>query len=246
MIKLIFESGSLKGRRMSVEEDRVTIGRAQGNDIQILDENVSRHHCVIEKRGKVWYIKDLGTTNGTFVNGLCVKEREIAPRDCIRIGEVFFTIQKSADGDEDTSIIIEDAKDGVFEEMRKGKGYNTILAETVGEAKKKDYVKILENKPPNVDTIYYLKKSFKNLGYTSAEADALVKEATGINTESFPQELVVEVQQPKYNELIVITSERIVGIQVSRLTRHQNQDYLVLDINEDPESGNVVYRLKQC
>jgi pSer/pThr/pTyr-binding forkhead associated (FHA) protein len=45
------------------------IGRATDNDVQFPDRSVSRHHCRLRKNGKAWWIEDLGSTNGTLLQG---------------------------------------------------------------------------------------------------------------------------------------------------------------------------------
>ncbi|UCC74050.1 MAG: FHA domain-containing protein [Gemmatimonadota bacterium] len=45
------------------------IGRALSNDFRLKDPSVSRHHCRIERRAADWWIEDLESTNGTFLNG---------------------------------------------------------------------------------------------------------------------------------------------------------------------------------
>lgn len=74
------------------------IGRGEDNDIQILDSKVSRKHCQIEKtRSNNFYIKDLNSTNKTFVNKTIVEDIvELRIGDIIGIGDsiLVFTDQK--------------------------------------------------------------------------------------------------------------------------------------------------------
>jgi len=66
----------------------VTIGRSDNNDIVLKNKSVSRSHAQIYRRGKRFYIRDLESTNGTYVNGKLVKERALKPGDIITLGEV--------------------------------------------------------------------------------------------------------------------------------------------------------------
>jgi serine/threonine protein kinase len=51
------------------EEVRVTIGRADENDVVLPDSSISKKHAILEKRAGRWYVEDLGSANGTFVDG---------------------------------------------------------------------------------------------------------------------------------------------------------------------------------
>lgn len=61
--------GSDKGRRIGLPEGRTTIGRSTDNDIVLTDISVSRRHITVERRDKIYYICDIGSGNGTIVNG---------------------------------------------------------------------------------------------------------------------------------------------------------------------------------
>jgi len=67
----------------------LSVGRAVGNDIAISDdEYASGRHARFEPRRDGVYVEDVGSTNGTFVNGVrLTRERRLAPGDVIRIGE---------------------------------------------------------------------------------------------------------------------------------------------------------------
>ena len=66
------------------------IGRAASVDLQLLDETVSRRHAQIRFAQGRWYIQDLVSTSGTFVNGQPVQASELRPGDAIAIGDTVF------------------------------------------------------------------------------------------------------------------------------------------------------------
>lgn len=68
-----------------------TIGRHPGNNISIPKSSISRHHAKIERSGENYSVEDLGSSNGTFVNGQPVRFLEIKNRDTITFGDVEFT-----------------------------------------------------------------------------------------------------------------------------------------------------------
>lgn len=70
----------------------ITIGRLSENDVELADPSVSRHHVRIEPRGaKVWAI-DLGSTNGTRLNGVPISESELNAGDILTVGVVVVEI----------------------------------------------------------------------------------------------------------------------------------------------------------
>src|SRR4051794_35998903 len=85
MPRLIFQSDQGK---QSLELGAVNnVGRHPESNIQLLDTIVSKQHCVIEQRGAVTVLRDLGSMNGTFINGQKVAgERRLYHGDEIRLG----------------------------------------------------------------------------------------------------------------------------------------------------------------
>lgn len=76
------------GRQLlPLDADRATIGRAESSDIVLAEATVSRLHAVVERYPTGWSIRDLGSANGTFVNGTRVLgERRLKPGDEIGMG----------------------------------------------------------------------------------------------------------------------------------------------------------------
>jgi len=71
--KLLAVSGPLKGREFHVNSDTFTIGSGRSSDLMIEDSTVSRRHCEIELVPDGYSIRDLGSTNGTYVQGVRIK-----------------------------------------------------------------------------------------------------------------------------------------------------------------------------
>lgn len=68
------------------DRSRVTVGRLQDNDVVLDDLLVSRRHAMLERRGADWLLRDLGSGNGTFVNGRRVDTAAITPADVVGVG----------------------------------------------------------------------------------------------------------------------------------------------------------------
>ena len=74
------------GARVAVGEEPVSIGRLPECDIVLSDPNVSRRHAEVRRQGTGFVVVDLGSTNGTRVNGAGVKERPVQDGDLITVG----------------------------------------------------------------------------------------------------------------------------------------------------------------
>jgi len=74
------------GRRLGVTAEPITVGRMPDCSVPLADPNVSRHHAEIRREGDRVVLFDLGSTNGTKVNGAPVQSRELNDGDVITIG----------------------------------------------------------------------------------------------------------------------------------------------------------------
>ncbi|MFO1518571.1 MAG: sigma 54-interacting transcriptional regulator [bacterium] len=79
-------SGPDKDKKMDLERKPLRIGIKEDNDFVLADKTVSRHHLMIEQRGDSFVLKDLESTNGSFINDLRVKEAYLSPGDVISLG----------------------------------------------------------------------------------------------------------------------------------------------------------------
>jgi dipeptidyl aminopeptidase/acylaminoacyl peptidase len=93
--KLTFESGPFAGRIVALPNQVVSVGRAPDNDVVVSDPATSGRHGRIEVRSGAFWISDLGSTNGTLVNGEPVIERQLSHGDLIAIGQnsIRFTLE---------------------------------------------------------------------------------------------------------------------------------------------------------
>ncbi|MFS8911191.1 diguanylate cyclase [Synechococcus sp. H60.3] len=77
--------GSDRGRTFRLGET-VVVGRSPQADVQLSDYTISRQHCQLGKEGESYLLTDLGSLNGTYVNGERVTCRVLADRDRIQVG----------------------------------------------------------------------------------------------------------------------------------------------------------------
>jgi pSer/pThr/pTyr-binding forkhead associated (FHA) protein len=86
---LLVRKGLLKGERFTVKVPVANIGRADYNDIVVDHESVSQAHAKLQLRDEVWVLSDVGSTNGTTVDGVRVEDEiPLSPGSTITIGEV--------------------------------------------------------------------------------------------------------------------------------------------------------------
>lgn len=74
---------------------KITIGRDTDNDVVVDNKLASRHHALIQKIKDAYFIKDMGSTNGTFINGTTIpadKYVKLRPGDKITIGNMNLVI----------------------------------------------------------------------------------------------------------------------------------------------------------
>jgi predicted component of type VI protein secretion system len=104
----------------------ITIGRSPEADVVVPDERVSRIHCGVRLWDGEYTVRDLKSTNGTFVNGRRVETTALKPGDVIRVGSTALAFEADEGPGANTAIR------EIGAAMDQGKGYHTILKELVG------------------------------------------------------------------------------------------------------------------
>jgi pSer/pThr/pTyr-binding forkhead associated (FHA) protein len=98
---LVVRQGPQAGMSFPLAGNQIVIGREEGMDIALQDPESSRRHALVSWRGGQFVIEDLGSTNGTFVNGVQITAPQVLnPGDSIGIGQtalVFHTTETQMD-----------------------------------------------------------------------------------------------------------------------------------------------------
>lgn len=119
-------SGPASGATCVIEMDIFSIGRENSNTLCVPDGLVSRRHCVIENGGQEPTLRDLGSTNGTFVNGLAIQEKALRHGDRISIGNSLFLFIQSEDEPQASGRVDIDLADKPLEALRRLRQEDTV------------------------------------------------------------------------------------------------------------------------
>ncbi len=85
---LVVISGPALGQRIDLADIPTVIGRSSSADVQIEHKSVSRQHCTVWREGERYFVRDLGSTNQTLVDGRGIGEAELSDGDLVTVGEV--------------------------------------------------------------------------------------------------------------------------------------------------------------
>lgn len=85
------------GSAIEIEKDLIVVGRREDCDVLLDHKSVSKQHCVIVKNEGMLLIRDLGSTNGTRVNGQRVRRAALLPNDQLFIASLRYNVQIARD-----------------------------------------------------------------------------------------------------------------------------------------------------
>ncbi|MCE9565392.1 MAG: FHA domain-containing protein [Planctomycetes bacterium] len=101
------------GPPVDLEKDLSLVGRDEDCDVQLDHKSVSKQHCVLVKTDGLILVRDLGSTNGTRVNGQRVRRAALLPNDTLSVANLKFTVKFGAELDKEKEPPAEDGKKGV-------------------------------------------------------------------------------------------------------------------------------------
>lgn len=94
-LRLVITSGSLAGQELPLGAEDLTIGRSPDSSVVIQDDYTSTHHARLELRHGTWMLHDLGSTNGTTMNGVAVTDAvPVSLNAPIAIGGTTFEVRR--------------------------------------------------------------------------------------------------------------------------------------------------------
>ena len=181
--KLVVASGKNAGRTISIKRNKLLIGRAEECDVRPLSEDVSRRHCQVVVGPADAWIEDLGSRNGTFVNGekLAGKTR-LTDGDLIRVGSLELKVSctdpaAKAGTEDDVSrwLMTDERPAGIFDTTR-------TLSDADGAAAARTQIAPAAAEDPSSSGV--LDSSIHAGGTTAGDAGSGVTSASGISSSS--------------------------------------------------------------
>jgi pSer/pThr/pTyr-binding forkhead associated (FHA) protein len=84
---LVVERGTIAGDEHGLDREKLVLGRGASADLRFEDSAMSSEHALIEFTGEGFRVRDLGSTNGTRVNGALVHAHDLEPGDRLEVGQ---------------------------------------------------------------------------------------------------------------------------------------------------------------
>ena len=94
-VRVVVVAGPDKGSSAAVDTGELSIGTAEGNDLVLTDETVSRHHCLIRASSDGFLVRDLGSTNRTLIDGVRIRQAFVEPGATIATGSTTLSFESS-------------------------------------------------------------------------------------------------------------------------------------------------------
>lgn len=96
-MRLVIEQGELAGLEFALERPVIIVGRGKQSDLILQDHGISRQHARLQHGPQGWMLTDLGSTNGTLLNGQPIRAQEphlLRPGDRVTIGDSVLSLQE--------------------------------------------------------------------------------------------------------------------------------------------------------
>jgi len=178
MAKLIMTLDGAILKEYPIDKDSISIGRKHGNDIQLNDLTVSGRHSMITVSDNNTYVDDLGSTNGTLLNGARIAKSLLKHGDLLQVGNYQFTyFENDQEEYEPTMFLRAEIEDTQIIQTSQAKG---------GDARGEPLaaVKILNG--PLKDKVLELRKPFNTLGFNGIKLAMIARTINGYTISTIP------------------------------------------------------------
>lgn len=222
MARLVVISKNVSASPLELGEAWATIGRADGNSFQVVESSVSGRHCEVRLRGEELVVRDLLSTNGTFVNGEKISEATIKPGESFRVGDVevrFEASSPSQSGAFTSKMLMTKAAAPAPKPAKEAAPEKKPADETGDESVKKFQVLFVDDSMAFLETFGGLCTEYANKTWavhTAASADR----ALAILPERAIDLVVLDIGMPMLDglQLLGIIRRRYPGIKITVMT----------------------------
>jgi len=205
MPSLVFLAGPIAGRRYKLADGEYVIGRRSDCQIFVPDMRVSRQHARLWKEGEGWTLEDLGSNNGTFVNGVKVQQGTVLRHDDeimiannrIRVEARDTAEARGPEGGNAVTIVDTSGASSIIRSREEsGSGRMPIVSSAMMTVADQRAIRLIERKLDALTQILHATAS-------SDTADALLQKLVGALLDLFPQaeDVGVLVEDERTGEL---------------------------------------------
>jgi pSer/pThr/pTyr-binding forkhead associated (FHA) protein len=206
MAKIILTLDGAVVREYPIDKDSISIGRRHGNDIQLNDLTVSGRHALITTLGDHVYVDDLGSTNGTLLNGSRITKSVIKHGDLVQTGNYQFTYYADDVEEYEPTMFIK-AEIDETKEIDSKKAFD-------GEAKGSPLGAVRVLNGPLAKKVLELRKPFNTLGFNGLKMAVIAREPNGYTISGLKSNKLRRTSdQPMLNN-------KSIGLERTKLNAH--------------------------
>ncbi len=219
MAKLVVVSPALGGLSHELSGGWATIGRADGNTFQIVEASISGRHCEVRLQGNELVVRDLLSTNGTFVQDKKIAEAVLKPGQVLRLGHVELRLELSATPAPPSPFARTDAPAAALTPFPVQKPVAAAKAETDSDSIKKHHILFVDDSLAFLETFSKLCSVFANNAW-EIHCAATADRALAILQESPIELVVLDIGIPVVDgiQLLGIINQRYPGLKIAVMT----------------------------
>jgi CheY-like chemotaxis protein len=219
MAKLVVVSPALGGLSHELTGGWATIGRADGNTFQIVEASISGRHCEVRLQGNELVVRDLLSTNGTFVQDKKIAEAVLKSGEVLRLGHVELRLEFSATPAPSSKPTRTDAPAAVLTPFPVQKPAAPAKPESDSDSTRKHHILFVDDSLAFLDTFSKLCSVFANNAW-EIHCAATADRALAILQESPIELVVLDIGIPVVDgiQLLGIINQRYPGLKIAVMT----------------------------
>ena len=219
MAKLVVVSPALGGLSHELSGGWATIGRADGNTFQIVEASISGRHCEVRLQGNELVVRDLLSTNGTFIQNKKIAEAVLKPGEVLRLGHVELRLELSVTPTSPSRPDRTDAPAAALTPFPVQKPVASAKPETDSDSIKKHHILFVDDSLAFLETFSKLCSIFANNAW-EIHCAATADRALAILQESPIELVVLDIGIPVVDgiQLLGIINQRYPGLKIAVMT----------------------------